>query len=36
MLQHNHSEYTNNNHLKDYSTIFPNKNFDALLKPYQP
>ena len=33
---HIYSEYSNNNHLKDESTIFPNKIFDILLKPHQP
>jgi hypothetical protein len=31
-----YAEYTNNNHLNDDSTIFPNKVFDTLLKPHQP
>ena len=33
---HIYSEYTDNNHLNDESTIFPNKTFDTLLKPHQP
>ena len=31
-----YSECTNNNHLNDDSTIFPNRIFDILLKPHQP
>jgi len=31
-----HAESTNNNHLNDSHTIFPNKIFDTLLKTYQP
>jgi hypothetical protein len=30
------SEYTNDNHLNDNQTIFPNKIFDAVLNPHQP
>jgi len=31
-----YAEYTNNNHLNDDQTIFPNKIFDTLLKTHQP
>jgi hypothetical protein len=33
---HIYSEYTNDNHLNDNQTIFPNKIFDAVLNPHQP
>jgi hypothetical protein len=33
---HIYSEYTNDNHLNDNQTIFPNKIFDDILNPYHP
>jgi len=31
-----YAEFSKNNHLNDEHSIFPNKIFDALLKPHQP
>jgi hypothetical protein len=31
-----YTEYNNDNHLNDESTIFPNKSFDTLLRTLQP
>ena len=33
---HIHAEYLYINHLNEEHTIFPNKNFEASLKPHQP